>query len=379
MNRIWAYIIPFTVFSPAFSQDKIQPYVKKVVQDIPAIYQSRYYFQNRDTFKSCILPTKKVGALCKGFVPIAGREFQLEKQDGYDTIINITKSYKTAPFYLYKTEITNAEYRLFIQEAKERALYPDTNCWENTDLGENPMRHYYFQHEAYQTYPVVGVSHWQAKQYCEWLKKKIESKLSENGIQNLLVEVDLPTESEWQAAWIATNRNWIESQNLKTNRSNTKGRSYLDFVYGPNGYRCNFGPIQTPRLSDIKKGTTETGENFFQTPSISYESANGVYNLLGNVAEWTNTSAKLSLYNRKQYIYTMSENLIVNTQETIDSVKLATYLHTDEQLESHFAIKGGSWHQELYYLQPAAMHYLFEGLASSYVGFRPVIRFYKKK
>ena len=52
-------------------------------------------------------------------------------------------------------------------------IYPDTTVWVkdfNYSYNE-PMHNDYFWHDAYNNYPVVGVSWHQAKAFCEWRTK----------------------------------------------------------------------------------------------------------------------------------------------------------------------------------------------------------------
>ena len=71
------------------------------------------------------------------------------------------------------------------------------------------------------------------------------------------------------------------------------------------------GPIKTLRLADLYSKNPDffhllTTEGDIDLPS----------HLLGNVAEWTSTSAKGKLYNNLKYVYTMSEMLIPNPDIT---------------------------------------------------------------
>ncbi|MBL7811718.1 MAG: SUMF1/EgtB/PvdO family nonheme iron enzyme [Bacteroidetes bacterium] len=354
-----------------------QPYVQTVVKDVPVQYRGRYYYRNADTLLPSIQPGKKTLKKISGFQVIKSGSFKPDIQDGYDSVLNITGTVKTAPFMIQSTEVSNAEYKLFLTEMKDRVYYPDTNCWTESKDKPNPMRHYYFQSEAYNDYPVVGVSHWQAIQYCQWLEEKLSRKLSNKTGTEYRLQVGLPTESEWLCAWNQTITAYMEKLLQKNGQNATRDRNYLDFVFGPNGYRCNFGDIQTERLGNAKQYGNGHGI-WAPVKTTAYPNTGGLYSLAGNVSEWTDTRAQGNLYNRMEYIHTTSGAIIRNTQEIIDSIKLAGYLHTEDNLQSYYAVKGGSFAQELYYIQPAAMEFVHEGLVRCYLGFRPVIRFYKK-
>jgi len=74
----------------------------------------------------------------------------------------------------------------------------------------------------------------------------------------------------------------------------------------------------------------------------------------------------------------MSERLIPNPDITPTDTELSTYLHTDTDLKSHFAIKGGSWMDEFHYLDPSAMLFARGDYKAANVGFRTVMRVIKE-
>jgi gliding motility-associated lipoprotein GldJ len=108
-------------------------------------------------------------------------------------------------FYLDETEVTNAEYMLYLLWLKrvfppsenndykkiyESAL-PDTLVWR-TPLGNNEsLNNSYFRHPAYANYPVVGVSWLQANDFCEWRTDRVNEKiLMDMGVLNPLSNRD---------------------------------------------------------------------------------------------------------------------------------------------------------------------------------------------
>jgi formylglycine-generating enzyme required for sulfatase activity len=78
-------------------------------------------------------------------------------------------------FYMSTHEVSNGEYLLFVLDLKEhdtalyRSMLPDTLVWREKLSYNEPYVEYYFRHPAYRNYPVVGVTHEQAEQYCKWL------------------------------------------------------------------------------------------------------------------------------------------------------------------------------------------------------------------
>src|SRR5687767_12678971 len=66
-------------------------------------------------------------------------------------------------FYMSKYEVSNKQYREFYNEisrdlsTEEKAkIASDTIAWSNVTNSPGPMRQYYYQHPAYNEYPVVN-------------------------------------------------------------------------------------------------------------------------------------------------------------------------------------------------------------------------------
>ena len=91
------------------------------------------------------------------------------------TQANLNRQVTIVGFYMDDTEITNNEYRQFMNAILEDSLdvwgeeyimkniYPDTTVWVNDfshHMGD-PMMEYYYLHPAFDDYPVVGVD-WKA-------------------------------------------------------------------------------------------------------------------------------------------------------------------------------------------------------------------------
>ncbi|APG65025.1 gliding motility lipoprotein GldJ [Tenacibaculum todarodis] len=107
-------------------------------------------------------------------------------------------------FYLDETEVTNAEYGLFVQYIKDiyppeednfkhiyNSVLPDTLVWRqglgNTEL----LSESYFRHPAYSDYPVVGISWTQANQYCKWRTNAVNLKvLMDKGVMKNIFRED---------------------------------------------------------------------------------------------------------------------------------------------------------------------------------------------
>lgn len=119
---------------------------------------------------------------------------------GYVTIpAGKVKGKEIPKFYMSATEVTNAQYREFLEAlraagdtARLRAAWPDSTQW-NSPIPNPVWAEYYFHKKAYDNYPVVCVSKRGAYLYCEWLAGKVK-KAGRN------LHVSLPTEEQWEYA-----------------------------------------------------------------------------------------------------------------------------------------------------------------------------------
>ena len=79
-------------------------------------------------------------------------------------------------FFMLKGEVTNSNYREYLSFLKvngkledyKKAL-PDTSLWTTSSIHNKKYTEYYFNHPAYNDYPVVNITREQAEAYCVWL------------------------------------------------------------------------------------------------------------------------------------------------------------------------------------------------------------------
>ena len=210
-------------------------------------------------------------------------------------------------------------------------VYPDTTVWiRDFEYSYNePMHNDYFWHQAYGDYPVVGVSWKQAKAFCQWrtLYKNIYKK--EKG-QQFVNSFRLPSEAEWEYAA----------------RGGLAGATFpWGGPYAKNDRGCfmaNFKPL---------RGNYSADQALYTVEADSYEPNDyNLYNMAGNVAEWT-----MSSYHSSSYEFSSSINPNVDNEDYNRKV-----------------VRGGSWKDVAYYLQVSSRDYEVDTIQRSYIGFRTV-------
>ncbi|MCX2679985.1 gliding motility lipoprotein GldK [Galbibacter sp. EGI 63066] len=214
---------------------------------------------------------------------------------------------------------------------EEVLVYPDTTVWiKDFSYSYNePMHNDYFWSEAYSDYPVVGVTWKQAKAFCAWRSKYKNDYQKEKGKQ-FVNQFRLPTEAEWEYAA----RGGIESGTYPW------GGPYI--LNNRGCFMANFKPMRGDYAADLSLYTVEAD---------SYDPNDyNLYNMAGNVSEWTNSSFDPNSY---EYVSTMNPN---------------TY--NDENKRK--VIRGGSWKDVAYFLQVSTRDYEYQDSARSYIGFRTV-------
>ncbi|HLS12456.1 MAG TPA: gliding motility lipoprotein GldK [Flavobacteriaceae bacterium] len=224
----------------------------------------------------------------------------------------------------------NLRRRDFIH-SEELMIYPDTTVWiKDFNYSYNePMHNDYFWHDAYSDYPVVGVSWKQAKAFSAWrtLYKNAYQKQKGRAQVN---QFRLPGEAEWEYAA----RGGIESGSYPW------GGPYAMDDRGC--FLANFKPARGDYAAD---GALYTVEADSYAPN-----GFGLYNMAGNVSEWTASS-----YDQSSYTYSSTMNPNVNDKDNMRKV-----------------VRGGSWKDTAYFLQVSTRDYEYADSSRSYIGFRTV-------
>ncbi len=220
-------------------------------------------------------------------------------------------------------------------------IYPDTLCWvhDYTYSYNEPMTRQYFNHPAFDNYPVVGVNFKQATAFNTWRTRFMRDYNVLNG-KWAPEEIRLPTEGEWEYA----------ARGGHDNSPYPWGGPYLRNAKGC--ILANFKPM--------RGNYPEDGGLYTVKADAYFPNDFGLYNMAGNVSEWTS-----SAYYENAYSFTHDLNPDIRydaTDEDADAMKRKV-------------IRGGSWKDIGYYLQCGTRHWEFQDTAKCYIGFRSVQTF----
>ncbi|MEI7676351.1 MAG: SUMF1/EgtB/PvdO family nonheme iron enzyme [Bacteroidales bacterium] len=216
-------------------------------------------------------------------------------------------------------------------------VYPDTTCWKSDFVAEKNDNYVamYFSSPAYQNYPVVGVSWEQANAFCEWRTKTFKSNSKCE-----TAPFRLPTEAEWEYA----------AKGGKKGSQNKKYPWRGDDVTDKNGcYFANFKPQKGDFTSDGYLITSPVGS--FLPNEL------GLYDIVGNVAEWTSTA------------YFPSGNKIMSTMNP--STEFNALANTPYQLKKK-VIRGGSFKDVYNFVNVDLREWKYQNEKVAFVGFRCV-------
>lgn len=217
-------------------------------------------------------------------------------------------------------------------------VYPDTLTWirDFTYSYNEPLATKYFWHPGFDDYPVVGVTWKQAMAFCNWRTKIQNDYLSAKGEADLQ-NYRLPTEAEWEYAARG-------------------GKSFSMYPWG--GYYsrddegvflANFKPLRGNYVEDGGIATMKVG---------SYDpNEYGIYDMAGNIAEWTETAYDEAGYN---YFSDLNPTFTYNARADEPAVM------------KRKVVRGGSWKDISSFIQVSTRNFEYQDTTKSYIGFRCV-------
>ncbi|MGB0979837.1 MAG: SUMF1/EgtB/PvdO family nonheme iron enzyme, partial [Croceimicrobium sp.] len=194
-------------------------------------------------------------------------------------------------------------------------------------------------HPAFDDYPAVGINWYQARAFCNWRTKYRNDYLKKS---NYFTEQEfrLPTEAEWEYA----------------SRGGQELTTYpWGGPYALNSSGCYLGNFKPLRGNLVADG------GFYPVKATAYAPNEfDLYNMAGNVAEWTNTAFDAASF---YYVSDISPNFEYNASPD------------DDPTLTRKVTRGGSWKDVAYYMQVSTRDYEYADTAKSYVGFRTVQSF----
>lgn len=217
-------------------------------------------------------------------------------------------------------------------------VYPDTLAWihDFTYSYNEPMTQYYFWHPTYDHYPVVGVNWNQARAFTIWRTQFLNSYLASRQ-RPFAMEFALPSEAQWEYAARG-------------------GLALSPFPWGGPYIRNQDGCF----LANFKpQRGNYIGDGGYQTVIVGHYPPNdyGLYDMAGNVAEWTRNA-----YDESFYVFGHDMNPDFQYEARPD----------DPETLKRKVVRGGSWKDVGYFLQVSTRAFEFQDTAKSYIGFRSI-------
>ena len=215
-------------------------------------------------------------------------------------------------------------------------IYPDTTCWVNDFQNADNERYMklYFSNPAFDDYPVVGVTWEQANAFCAWRTNFLMKGLGDYA--KWIQRYRLPSEVEWEYAARGKEGNPFPWESLEV--KSDKGCFY-----------ANFKPDRGNYTQDGSLITSKCG--------IFSANSNGLYDMAGNVAEWTST------------VYTEAgvESMAdMNPELSYNAAKEDPY-----RLKKK-SVRGGSWKDPESMIRSAWRSYEYQNQPRCFIGFRCV-------
>jgi sulfatase modifying factor 1 len=220
-------------------------------------------------------------------------------------------------------------------------VYPDTLVWlsDFSYAANEPMVQGYFSHPSFKDYPVVGVTWRQARAFTIWRTRYNEAyRLPKRMAPR--ADYELPTEEEFEYAARG-------------------GRIGTDYPWGGPYIKNAKGCI----LANFKPGRgnySDDGGTYTVKVKSYFPNDFGLYNMAGNVAEWTSSAFDPSA---TTFVNDLAPTLNYEAKKS------------DAEVMKRKVVRGGSWKDIGYFLQNSSRSYEFQDTAKSYIGFRCVTHF----
>ena len=215
-------------------------------------------------------------------------------------------------------------------------VYPDTTCWVNDFPNANNEQYMklYFSSASYNDYPVVGVTWEQAEAFCAWRTNYLMAGMGQQA--RYIQRYRLPTEIEWEYAARGKEGNPYPWEGIEA--KSQEGCFYANFKPDRGNY-------------------TDDGNLITSRVGIYGANSNGLFDMAGNVAEWTST------------VYTeagVDAMADLNPQLSYNAAK------EDPYVLKRKSVRGGSWKDPMSYIRSAWRTWEYQNQPRSFIGFRCV-------
>ena len=217
-------------------------------------------------------------------------------------------------------------------------IYPDETVWVNdfNNANNETYMRLYFNHPGYDDYPVVGVSWEQASAFCVWRTEQLKKSMDPR-FRNSIEPYRLPTEAEYEYAA-------------------KSGKSENIYPWATDGVTSEKGCF----LGNFKPGDGDyTKDGHLITAKVASFSPNefGLYDMAGNVAEWTSTA----------YLESGPEIMSdMNPEYRYNAAKEDPYALKKK------VVRGGSWKDVAHFIRTDIRSFEYQNEQRSYIGFRCV-------
>lgn len=341
------------------------------------LFQCLFIPLNAQTFSIKLLPSQAQKAL-KDFVFIAEGIYDQGLFTGEDSLPGpLPEQTNVKSFYINRFEVTVAEYQVFLNGNSGWSNHYDSAVWtkDYPYSFNEPMNRNYFWHPKFKQHPVVGITWEQAVQYCAWKTAQLNQLLEKTPYR---ITVRLPNSSEWEyaalglsapdhsksARYFSPKNRRIYPWNGLFLQQEKEGHFYMN---------CNSGAVTTPEGVYVFQFPSD---GFLYTAPVKSFGPNnvGLYQMAGNVAEWTsdNYAIVLERYKTLQDEQEDGKNINPAFMTKLSGFKPA------EQFSDYKIIKGGSWVDGPFYMQAGTVKIQAPNKASCTTGFRPALVIEKK-
>ena len=246
------------------------------------------------------------------FVRIPAGKFVMGSTTGANDEKNASVVTIDKAFWMGTLEVTNEQYALF--DPKHDSRYIDQQWKDHTQPG-------YPANLPKQ--PVIRISWQQATQYCQWLSKKSGEKFA------------LPTEAQWEWACRAGSSTPFWYGDIKSDFGKFANLADVNLqrmaVAG-----VNPRPTKPTPFNDIIPKVTTVNDGEMLGTNVGKYQANpwGLFDMHGNVAEWTSSSYKPYPYRKKD-----------DTKMADSEARLRAKTF---EVENKKVARGGSWRDRPY-------------------------------